>query len=93
MRDEWTKPWMRGERAACGRWLVVELQDVSASGKTYRWNVRSTRGGGLLGQVYWMGRWRCYVFQPATGSIWNAECLADLGEFLKAAPKPELAHR
>lgn len=44
------------------------------------WLVNDRRGA-LLATVEWYAPWRCYVMDPASGVVFNAECLAELARF------------
>ena len=52
---------------------------------TERWGVYSKRHGDRLGRISWYGAWRQYTFRPASLTIWNRGCLADLIEFINRA--------
>jgi predicted peptidase len=45
--------------------------------------VRSTHDNSTLGQIFWHGAWKCYVFEPQRETIWSDDCLADVAAFLK----------
>jgi len=36
----------------------------------------------ILGKIYWYGKWRQYVFEPAPDTIWSQSCLEEVYEFL-----------
>ena len=59
-------------------WFVL----MSDTGKTQAYKVTSARHGSILGEIYWYGQWRQYVFEPTPDTIWNKDCLRELGEFL-----------
>jgi len=75
-----------GDTVTLGRWLQVYC--LRSTGKTYVWDILS-RHDEVLGQVKWYGPWRCYALLGVLPStVFNAECLADIAKFVKAAPKP-----
>ena len=51
--------------------------------KTQIWHVYSKNHGSFLGYIKWFGRWRQYAFFPAAETVWNPECLGDIGVFIK----------
>lgn len=50
-------------------------------GITTRFTIKG-RAGDLLGWVRWYGRWRMWCFLPCEGSVWSADCLADVCKFV-----------
>jgi len=54
---------------------------TSPSGKTRMWYVVSIIGDAHLGIVSWYAPWRRYVFNPADGTLYDANCLGALREF------------
>ena len=56
---------------------------TSDSGKTNRWDVRSTHDGSLLALVRWYGPWRRYVVYPQAGALFDASCLRSITQFLE----------
>lgn len=60
----------------------LEFVEIADTGKTKVWAVNSRNHGDRLGQVHWFGRWRQYVFAPATGCVFNVGCMADIGAFI-----------
>ena len=52
------------------------------TGKTERWEVRSTEHGDLLGIIKWFGRWRRFAYFPENGTIYDAGCLGILEAFI-----------
>lgn len=55
--------------------------DVSDSGKTDIWGVRTKEGAESLGVVSWFGRWRCYAFTPSENTVFEKRCLRDIANF------------
>lgn len=64
-------------------YLTITEVGSSASGKTGVWIVRSRSG--KLGTIRWFPRWRQYAFFPIEDTIYNAECLAEIGAFCMSA--------
>lgn len=62
-------------------YLGFEKRGVSDSGRTEVWEVVK-RNGFPLGAVRWYGPWRCYVFYPEAGTLFNSSCSADIATFL-----------
>jgi len=58
-------------------------RDDHYEGKTTRIIITSKRHLGVLGEVKWFGRWRCYAFFPDEQTIWNDECLNDVKECIR----------
>lgn len=54
--------------------------------------VYSVRGGDLLGQIKWFGRWRQYAFFPTAETIWNPECLDVVNERIRALMAERKVH-
>lgn len=54
----------------------------SPSGKTGRFEVRSSQSGCLLALISWYGPWRRYVVYPQAGTLFDASCLSEIAEFL-----------
>jgi len=53
------------------------------SGKTRIWRVIATRNGALLGEIKWWGRWRQYTFFPEPSTIFNPDCMDEIGKFCR----------
>ena len=52
--------------------------------KTKKWTIRANRDRFLLGEIFWNGKWRQYIFVPNCGvqTVWSAGCLDDVSSFL-----------
>lgn len=61
-------------------WVLFENERRTASKLTRIWDV-NTRDGSGLGIVQWFPRWRCYVFVPTYGTVYERDCLRDIAEF------------
>ena len=62
--------------------------------KTRVFHVFSVRQGTLLGLIFWLGRWRQYVFEPDPGTVFNNECLTSLADrlgYLNTMHRPSTA--
>lgn len=55
---------------------------VDARNRTRKWWVRSKANGNHLGQVRWWTSWRRYTFVPHHSSLFDADCLWDIADFL-----------
>lgn len=65
---------------ALGDYMFVRYRYPSKSGKTKIFVV-TDRHGGVLGEIKWFGRWRCYAFFPEIETIYNASCMTELAKF------------
>ena len=54
---------------------------TSKSGLTKIWYVKSVAGT-ALGTISWHAPWRRYCFTPAVNTLFDAECLIDITNFL-----------
>lgn len=67
------------------RSIYLSFLDISPDFKrrtTKTYLVHSARTGAELGTIYWHGKWRSYVFEPAGGTIFSPGCLGGITEFL-----------
>lgn len=60
----------------------LEFKQVPYKGKTKRFEVISKNNGYSLGRIMWYSNWRQYTFQPGFPTVWNKDCLKDIGDFL-----------
>lgn len=67
------------------RWLtfVFNPKDTGTK-KTNVWDVKTSDGHFLLGQVRWFSRWRKYSFMPAPDTVFEERCLTDIAEWCQA---------
>ncbi len=63
-----------------GKYMDARL---TARRKTDQWTIRPLRGGTDLGVVKWFGRWRQYAFYPASGTIFNPDCMDEISQFAR----------
>jgi len=73
---------MNEKRDVVGKHIVIRWHDL-AGGPTDYCTVEARRGG-LLGWIRWYWPWRCWILKPCEGTIWSADCLDDVGRFLKS---------
>ena len=66
-----------------GKYMRAEQMGKSVSGKTKIWDILA-QDNFILGTVKWKPSWRCYVFEPAQETCFNATCLTELSMFLGA---------
>ncbi len=55
---------------------------LSKTGKTKRWIVYTKDGSDMLGEIQWLGTWRCYVFY-AFNCYFEQQCLRDIATFVE----------
>ena len=65
------------------KFLDFEYCGKSASGLTERWTVKS-KDGATLAWIEWYAPWRRYVAHPVNGTLFDAKCLQDIVDFLRA---------
>lgn len=49
---------------------------------TSRWRLRAKAGQEFLGEVRWYAPWRRYAFFPRQDTLFEANCLWDIADFL-----------
>jgi hypothetical protein len=60
------------------------IEVPSGNRKTKQWTVVTVSlPTQTLGIVHWYPRWRQYVFEPYTDTVYSSGCLADVERFLK----------
>lgn len=64
-----------------GDWMVAVRLPDKPNSRTCRWAIHSKLSEAQLGTVSWYGAWRCYVFHPASGTLFNSGCLELLARF------------
>jgi len=47
-----------------------------------QYTVRPARGTDILAWIRWYGRWDVWAFLPCEGTVWSADCLADVARWL-----------
>jgi hypothetical protein len=61
--------------------------EVSDTGKTKVWSVDNSDNGSHIGVVKWRGGWRKYALFPESDTLWSADCLRDVANFIDARMK------
>jgi hypothetical protein len=61
--------------------IYFDFVTRSKSGKTLEYHVMAKDNSDCLGSVNWFGRWRCYVFNPWPGTVFEKLCLREIAEF------------
>jgi len=64
------------------KYISFKEHGTSASGKTKIWDVVNT-GGVFLGYISWHAPWRRYTFAPTISSVFDANCLKDITDFVQ----------
>jgi len=73
--------------------LVFKLGVQPRGYVTQVWNVAASDNGEALGQVRWYPSWRRYCFYPKAGTIFDADCLAEIATFCSLKTKDRAAER
>ena len=61
---------------------ISELQK-----KTKTFYIYSNHSNDFLGKIYFLGRWRCYVFEPKNNTIYSHDCMKEISEFSEQLTK------
>lgn len=69
------------------KWIRFEEFSRSLTGRTTIWEVAEKQSHGVLGQVRWFARWRCYGFYPHRETIFEQQCLRDIADFCEQRTK------
>lgn len=64
-----------------GMWTYARLVQDEIERKTRRWIICADDGEVELGEVKWLGKWRCYCFFPLNDTLYEKQCLRDLANF------------
>ncbi len=67
--------------------LIFKESELKPKTKTKVWLVESNYDFSILGKIYWLGKWRRYVFQPFADCVWSVDCLQELAEFVEKRNK------
>lgn len=51
--------------------------------KTVTILVRNKEHDESLGRIFWLSRWRCYVFEPDSATVYEKKCLRDIANLLE----------
>ena len=66
------------------KYMVFERElEWEKTHKTQLWTVKNKKSNAVLGNIYWYGAWRQYIFEPYD-AIFNTGCLADIYKFMMA---------
>lgn len=69
-------------------YLWITCDDIASEGrKTNVYLVQARRDYTPLGTIKWFGRWRQYVFFPASGTVFNPDCLRQIATRCAALTK------
>lgn len=61
----------------------TRFTEIADTGKTKVWAVDNVNDGSHLGVIKWHGPWRKYVLRIEEKTIWSADCLRDVVEFIE----------
>ena len=64
--------------------LEYQFSGPSSSGKTKTWVVYNHTTDVYIGIIKWAGNFRKYAFFAEPGMMFDASCLEDVAEFLRA---------
>jgi hypothetical protein len=67
-------------------------QIESPSPKTYRWAVINIRTGETVGVVRWWGAWWKYCYFPIDGTLYDADCLRMISDFVDTQMRHRRSH-
>ena len=77
-----------------GKWIYARECEQPPERKTKRWAIAADDGEIGLGEVKWLGRWRCYGYFPLNETVYEKQCLRDIADFCekKTKEKREAPH-
>lgn len=75
------------------KYIIIEEQGSTPTGKTFRWRVRNTRSNDICGLIQWYGGFMKYVFYPSDGFNFDASCLRMIADHLELVNAKHYAHR
>jgi hypothetical protein len=64
-------------------YVAFELRGKSGSGATEIWEVVTVADWRALGVIKWMAPWRQYCFYPDCETIYNPDCLKEIGDWCR----------
>ena len=64
-------------------YIAIERISSSKSGKTHLYHVTNRRFGTTLGHIRWFARWRQYVYEPSSHTVYSAGCMRDIIDFIE----------
>jgi hypothetical protein len=65
-------------------YLIFLYKGGSDSGKTKRWTVNNRQTDEVLGWIEWKAAWRKYWFCPVNATGFDADCMEEITNFLRA---------
>lgn len=72
------------------KYVTFEKHPQDPKRKTGTWDVIALNGM-KLGEIKWFTSWRCYAFYPKADTIFEQQCLRDLGAFCEIQTKEQKA--
>jgi len=67
------------------------IEFVSHSAFPEVWVCRNKRDKGILGGVEWYPQWKQFTFSASESSVFSADCLRDIADFLDQTKKAKEA--
>ena len=71
----------------------LKFVEAEPAAKTRRVWVVNKHDDVQLGNIGWLGRWRCYAFYPLSNTVYEKDCLRDIADFCEAKTKEHRAVR
>lgn len=79
--------YVRGQVTPLGQWCIAYPRAVPCLRKTDIYDVRSVAGEAWLGTIQWYAAWRKYSFHPRPETVFEADCLRAIADFLASLTK------
>lgn len=67
--------------------IATNLEASRNRKTTTVWDIRTSDGAFMLGQVKWFSRWRKYAFFPEAGTLYEERCMRDIADWCEASTK------
>ena len=67
-----------------GKHIYARLIPSVSDRKTSRWIICAYDGEIELGEVKWLGKWRCYCYFPLNDTLYERQCLRDIASFCES---------
>lgn len=64
------------------KWIRIDFEKKTKSGKTMIFYVRNKKYSDFLGWIKWNTGYRKYAFYPEENTYYEEDCLKNLSEFL-----------
>lgn len=61
--------------------MYIDFEEIPTKTETRKWLVK-TKDNIVIGIIKWYAPWRRYVLEPHMFSIWDANCLLNIANFL-----------